>query len=201
MKSIEEYYPSGEGNDRIIQKALREIDMDTALCLCAGLGDKAQMIYRNLSRRVDAQIRGELEEQLGTIPEARLRAARVLFQKKLLKYETMGRREREDPRPVRLDFSGMDEIRDSFHYLYKLNKAGEVGTMEQLIGEIESPSLRRQMETLLFADDPLSAEAVIDRMARRLKEELAARQALIREGLLSLLSEEPEEIFMEKLYD
>ncbi len=201
MKRIEDYFPPGDEHDRMIQKALREIDMASAVALCVGLGDKADMIYRNLSSPVYEQVKEEMGRMESTFPAARRSAAYALFQKKLLKFEKKGREQRVLSEPEELRFDTFEEIRQSLHHLYNLNREGQIGTMERMIGEVSDPALRRQLETVLFAEDPLTAEAIIDRMASRQKERFEKKQYLLKEGLISLLVGEGEEIFLEKIYD
>ena len=78
MKRIEEYLPKEEDNDRLIQKALREIDQETLINLCTHLGSKAELLYRNLSRRVYEQAKSDVDERKKSIPEFRQKAAYAL---------------------------------------------------------------------------------------------------------------------------
>lgn len=201
MKRIDDYFSPSEEHDRMIQKALREIDWDGAVALCAGLGDKASMVYRNLSETVRTRIQEELAGRSEVIPAVRRTAAYALFQKKLLKFEKKGREQRVLSEPQELCFDTPEAIRQSLHHIYNLNRDGQIESMERMVGEVSDPALRRQLETILFAEDPLTAETIIDRMAARERERLEKRQNLLKEGILSLLAGEGEEIFLEKLYD
>ena len=69
-----------------------------------------------------------------------------------------------------------------------MNREGQIEAMERMIGEVPDPALRRQLETVLFAEDSLTAEAIIDRMATRQKECFEKKQSLLKEGLVSLLA-------------
>ena len=201
MKKVEDYILSGENNDRMIQKALREVDEDCVINLCVNLGDKAELIYRNLSRRVFELVKKEVDNGGNNIPEARQKSSYILFQKKLLKYELKGDGGRVPPELSELKFNGSGEIRSSLHLLHELNREGRIAEMAELISKVADPLIRRQLETVLFAEDPLSGEMVIDRMAQREREVLARRQTLLKDGLLSLLSGDVDEVFLEKIYD
>ena len=87
MVGIEEIKPDNERNNRIIQKVLREIDMETAVSLCAKLKKDKDLVFRNLSERVPAQIKEELETR--EVSEIKQYRAYNLFLKKLSRYVEM----------------------------------------------------------------------------------------------------------------
>lgn len=131
MKRIEEYLPKEEDNDRMIQKELREIDHETLINLCTYWGSQAELLYRNLSRRVYELAKADVEERKISIPEFRQEAAYVLFQRKLLKYERK-RVVEDNERMSSLCFDTRDEIRRSLGYIYRLNKSQDIEKMELL---------------------------------------------------------------------
>lgn len=200
MKRIEEYLPKEEDNDRMIQKALREIDHETLINLCTHLGSKAELLYRNLSKRVYELAKTDVEERKKSIPEFRQKAAYALFQRKLLKYER--KRVVEDNEMMNsLCFDTQDEIHRSLGYIYKLNKNQDIEKMDSLVEGIENPHIRKSLEAVLYADDPLEGEVRIERMIALEVEKTKKRMELLKRGILSILSGDPAEIFFEKLND
>ena len=200
MKRIEEYLPKEEDNDRLIQKALREIDHETLINLCTHLGSKAELLYRNLSRRVYEQAKTDVDKRNKSIPEFKQEAAYALFQRKLLKYERKSVVEVNE-KMNSLCFDTKDEIRRSLGYLYRLNKSQDIEKIDRLVGEVVNPHIRKSLEAVLYADDPIEGEVRIERMTALVVEKTKKRMELLKRGILSMLSGDPAEIFFEKLDD
>jgi len=81
MEQLERYLRTEEVNDRIIQRALREIDTEELVDAMVGLGEEGrEIVCRNLSRRVFELLKEDIRKRESALPEGsgRVRIAREL---------------------------------------------------------------------------------------------------------------------------
>ena len=124
----------------------------------------------------------------------------LFLQRKLLKYEQ--KRVIEDNENLNnLCFDTQDDIRRSLGYIFRLNKNHDIEKMNNLVGGIGNLHIRKSLEAVLYADDPLEGEILIERMTALVVEKTKKRMELLERGILSMLSGDPAEIFFEKLDD
>lgn len=201
MKRVEDYFENTENNNRMIQKALREADMGDVVDLCVFLGEESQLILRNMSERACEELNKTLEAEKGKIPEHAMRRAYASFQKKLLKYEDKisGFSIPEDQ--DRLDFSSNDSLRASLLTVHKLNAQGRVEELNDLVEGIDAVRIKKMMKLILHDCDPLKAEALMEKQISALVEEYRVKMNRLREGIRSILSEEPLEDLIDILDD
>lgn len=196
MKPIEEYFEPGDKNDRMIQKVLREVDLDTVIYLCAKLGEKSEMIIRNLSRAVAREVQDELSGER-FIPEARMNRSYALFQKKLMRFEFY---KRDSATEINnLAFTNANEIKNSLQKIFQLDRDNKIEDLSSLIEGIEDETIKEQLRTILFADDPLKAEEKILKIQKRWFSKEKQKMELLKDGIISILSGESRELLIERI--
>ncbi|MBB6479368.1 hypothetical protein [Spirochaeta isovalerica] len=199
MKKIEEYFENSDDNNRQIQKGLRELDLDSLYDLCSALGAKKELIMRNLSKRVAGEVENYLNANESRIPEHAKTRAYFRFSRIMLAVERS-----KSPLPGDflmdiLDFQSLDAIRKSVMTLHYYTVTGNLEKLEELIGAVEDPLLEKQLETVLYGFDPIRGEDRINRLQSRRREEEERKAAVLKEGILSILSEESAEILYGKM--
>jgi len=199
MKKVEEYHDDNEANNRLIQKGLRELDLDSLYDLCAALGDKRDLLIRNLSKRVAAEVDSYLRDNENKIPEKSKTGAYFRFSRIMLALESGHVPERKDFTLDKLDFSTMDSVGKSLMTLHRFTVEGNLEKLAELIGAVDDRYMKKQLETILFGFDPLRAETRINRLQQRNREDAERKADLLKEGILSILSEESLETLYGKL--
>jgi len=196
MKRIEDYFESNDENNRIIQNALREVDLDTVINLCARLEDKSEMIIRNLSKRVALEVQEELSGER-FISVNRKNRSYALFQKKLMRFEYYKR----DVLSLRktLKFNTEEDIKTSLQVIFHLDRENNLDDLLSIIDKIDDDVLKAQLQSIVFADDPLLAEEKIDRIQNRWFVDEKRKMELLKNGIVSILSGEPHELLIEKI--
>lgn len=199
MKTIEDYLENNDQNNRMIQKGLRELDVDSLYDLCSALKDDKTLIMRNLSPRVADEVRAYLDANEDKIPEHAKRRAYFKYSKILLYLENNKTSFQFDQLSEKLDFSSVEEIQKSLFTVFHYNVKGDLKKLHSLIGDVDDSYIRSQLETILYGFDPMKGEYHIDRMQQRKIAEEKRRLDLLKEGILSILSEEGVERLIERL--
>ena len=196
MRKIEDYAEKNEKNDQVLQKALRELDLDTVIHLCAKLKNKAEIIYRNLSKRVFSEITDYLKKYDNTIDKNKKNNAYAKFQKILLKIEDNKKKLENIEYPDKLKFNSTEQVKQSLYFIQYLNQKNEVEKLFNLIQSIENSDYKKLFKCILYNFDPLKAEILIDKISKKLLSQYKKRLELIKHGIISVLSDDSmEELF------
>lgn len=199
MKKIEDYMENTESNNRIIQKALREIDMDSLYDLCASLEGKSDLILRNLSGRVCDEVNRFFETNKNKIPESAMKKANYKFSKILLYLENNNIKDIEKYIVEKLSFDTKENIQKSLITIYYHNVRGHLTDLNSLIKSCDDVLIKKQLELVLYGCDPIKGEYLVERLKTQKQEEDRHKAEILKEGVLSILSEESVESLFEKL--
>ena len=190
MKQIEDYLENTDQNNRMIQQAIREIDMDSLYDLCASLKENKEVILRNLSERVRDEVLEYLKKNEFKIPDFTKKRANFIFSKYLLYFENNSISDLKNYLVSELSFETIESTKKSLITVYFHNIKGDLKTLSTLIGSIKDRIIRKQLEMILYGRDPLKGEYLLDKLNKKKLEEEKRKADIIKEGILSILSEE-----------
>jgi hypothetical protein len=199
MKKIEEYYENCDDNNRMIQKGLRELDLDSLYDLCAELGDKKELITRNLSKRVTEEVENYLAVNEMKIPDHAKKGAYFRFSRIMLAMENQKVPAPKEFLKDQIELDSIDGIKNSLLTLHYYTVTGNLEKLEDLISSVQDHYLRKQLETVLYGFDPIRGESRITQLQENRRVEEQKKENLLKEGILSILSEESAETLFGKL--
>ena len=96
-------------------------------------------------------------------------------------------------------FSTKEEIRKSLITLYHYNVKQDFDRLNTLISSVKDSLIRKQLELVLYGTDPIKGESRISRIMEQKREDDRIKSEILKEGILSILSEEAVESLFERL--
>ena len=192
MEKLGDYLQGDAVNDRIVQRALREIDTEYLIATMIGLPDKAQqVIYRNLSKRVYKRLKEDVAKWDSSTPkEVNMRAQRFFLQrlKKHVKYFSADSPGEKKELPV-VDLSGEEAIVQSFVDIVNYCRySGGFLALEGLAEKVDHPVMRKGLSLVIDGWEPLLMQSILEKLKDTYLKKVENQLSMILEGIDSLAS-------------
>jgi hypothetical protein len=189
---LDDYLQSEAINDRIVQRALREIDTEDLIAMMIGLSEAAQqVIYRNLSKRAHKLLKEDVEKWDSDTPkEINGRAQRFFLQKlkKHVKYfgvDSPGRKKALPP----VDLSSEEAIVKTFVALVNhCRYSGEFLALEGIEEKVDHPVMKKGLSLVIDGWEPLLMQSVLEKLKDTYLKQVENRLNMMIEGIDSLAS-------------
>ena len=190
--------------DRIIQMALRDIDMEDLADAMQGWNDDERgIILRNMSKRAAGLLMDTVKENEGTVPNHRKESAAEYFLQKIqqhLRYyarddneakelmqETLKRRETATkPDLPTIDLSDDESIINSFVELSKYVRKHGLLSLSGIEESVDHPILRKALQFAIDGWDQILYQTILERMCTEYLSKTRRRLDMILVGMESL---------------
>jgi hypothetical protein len=202
MIQIEDFIEDTERNNRVVQRALREIDTEVLSAALVDLPEKLRgIIYRNMSKRACSVLTEDVKGKTGIHP-TRIQAAREILTQLLNKHKKYAAAEGSDPAkeeipPVRLD--DPEQTIATFRALASYVHSHGFLPLESMERDIKHPLMRKGIEFLVDGLDPLWTRSVLEKYKATHLRGVETQLDMILDGLDCLASKDLPHVVEQKL--
>jgi hypothetical protein len=202
MIQIEDFMEDTERNNRIVQRALREIDTEVLSDALADLPERIrEIIYRNMSQRARSVLAEDIKGKKGIHPK-QIQAAREIWIQLLNKHTKYVAAEgaapaKEEIPPVRMD--APEQIIATFRALASYVRSHGFLPLEAAEQDIPHPLMRKGVEFLVDGLDPLYMRSILEKYKATYLRVEETRLEMILDGLESLASRDFPHVVEQKL--
>jgi hypothetical protein len=191
------------GFDRVIQMALRDIDMeDLSDAMPAWDEEEQEIIYRNMSKRAAGILKKEVKENEGQVSPIRIRAAQSFYLQKLQQHLRYYSRDNEEAKKLLaeiaerrsegeaelppVDLTSDEKLIESFIELSKFVKRNGVLSLSGIEDSIEHPFMKKALQYLIDGWDPILYQSIMERMSAEYVHKVKRQLDMITVGIESL---------------
>lgn len=196
-----------DGPDRIIQMALRDIDMEDLADAMQGWNeDERQIILRNMSKRAANLLMGEVQQNEGQVPKHRSdRAAQFYLQKlqqhlryvakedadaKKMLEQAMTYEPGERPELPEVDLSDDEAIITTFVALSTFARTKGILALSGIEDTVDHPIMKKALQYFIDGWDPGLYQSIIERMCTEYLNKTRRRLDMITTGIESLAAQD-----------
>ncbi|TVQ26972.1 MAG: hypothetical protein EA383_03755 [Spirochaetaceae bacterium] len=203
MVTLTDLAENTERNNRIIQRALREIDEQVlAQALVDMTEQQSEIVFRNMSPRgKDGVVEAIEQEKKNAGPGSRRRATEILQQllTTMTKYAKADTDNEQAWLPEHLPATTPDETIETIVGLSRFVRAQGYLSLEEVADTASDPLLRKGIELLADGWDALQLRSVLETYKRTALETEARRLDILVDGLESIAMQDLTHTLTEKL--
>lgn len=189
-------------NDRVVQRALADVDMDVLATALVDLpGDVRSIFFRNMSKRAATLLAEHIDGRRGILP-SRIEAAREVLAQRLQAHakahagEASAENEEDLPEVA---LGSPEAIVSTFGRLAAFVGRHGFLPLERLESSIANPLLRMGVELLVDGTDPLLIRTILEKYQETYLQQAKATLAMIVDGIDSLAAGELPHLVEQKL--
>ncbi len=203
MVTLTDLAANTDGNNRIIQRALREIDEQVlAQALVDMTDEQREIIYRNMSPRGKDGVVEAMEQERKNAGVGQRRRADEILQQLLTTMTKYGKADADVEQawlPDHLSATTPDEAIETIVRLSRFVRAQGYLSLEEVADTASDPLLRKGIELLADGWDALQLRSVLETYKRTALETEARRLDILVDGLESIALQDLTHTLTEKL--
>ena len=191
------------GFDRVIQMALRDIDMRNLSEAMLGWNEEErEIIYRNMSKRAAALLAEEIEESEGQVPSMKIEASQQFYLQKLQQHLKYYSRDNDEAKKLlaeihqrktesgvqlpEIDLSSDEMLTKSFVGLSRFIRKHGILALAGVEDSVDHPLMKKALEYILDGWDPIFFQSILERMSAEYIRKVKRQHEMIITGIASI---------------